>query len=110
MHNERTHGDAQPGAVLIRHKAKPGCRDDLFAVWNRHMAPAISRNPDHLTYFYCYDDTDPDVVCSFQHYASADAAAAFLKAPAYQAYVREAEALLAAPPRVTALSVKWSKT
>lgn len=73
------------------------------------MAAAISRNPDHLAYFYCYDDSDPDVVCAFQQYASAKAAASFLKASAYQAYVSEAEALLAAAPQVTALSVKWSK-
>lgn len=109
MHEEQTQGSAQPVGVLIRHKAKPGRRDDLFAVWSKHMAAAISRNPDHLAYFYCYDDSDPDVVCAFQQYASAEAAASFLKARAYQAYVREAEALLAAAPQVGSLSVKWSK-
>lgn len=73
------------------------------------MAPAIAANPDHLDYFYCFDDSDADVICAFQHYTSAAAAQAFLKTSQYLAYVAEVEPLLSGPPHVTSLSPVWTK-
>lgn len=53
--------------------------------------------------------TDPDVICAFQQYASADAATAFLQNRSYLAYLGEAEPLLSGPPEITSLSPVWSK-
>lgn len=73
------------------------------------MAPAVSANSGHLAYFYCFDSTDPDAICAFQHYASTEAAEEFLKSSSYLAYVREVEPLLAGPPQVTSLVPIWRK-
>jgi hypothetical protein len=42
-------------ALFIPHKAKPGQRDALSAVWMLHMAPAIDANTDHTAYVYSFD-------------------------------------------------------
>jgi quinol monooxygenase YgiN len=96
-------------ALFIKHKTLPGKRDEVRKVWEKHMAPAISANPAHIAYFYCFDNADPDSICAFQRYASAEAAQDFLKTSSYLAYLREVERLLSGPPQVTTLTPLWSK-
>ena len=73
------------------------------------MAPAIAANSGHLAYYYCFDNSDPDAICAFQQYASADAAEEFLRTSSYLAYLREVEPLLLGPPQVTSLLPIWCK-
>ncbi|WP_149196676.1 putative quinol monooxygenase [Luteimonas suaedae] len=96
-------------ALLIKHKTQPGRRDEVRTVWERHMAPAVSANPGHIAYFYCFDNADPDAIYAFQQYASAEASQAFLKTASYAEYLKEVEPLLSGPPQVTALTPVWSK-
>lgn len=96
-------------ALIIKHKTQPGKRDEVRKVWERHMAPAVSANPGHLAYFYCFDNADPDAILAFQQYVSAEAAGEFLKTDDYAAYLQEVEPLLAGPPQVTTLTPVWSK-
>ncbi|MBM3116940.1 putative quinol monooxygenase [Jeongeupia naejangsanensis] len=96
-------------ALIIKHKTLPGKREEVRKVWEKHMAPAISANPGHTAYFYCFDNADPDSIHAFQQYASAEASAAFLKTDSYAAYLEEVEPLLSGPPQVTALTPVWSK-
>lgn len=76
-------------ALIVEHKTKPGRRDEVRKVWERHMAPAIASNPGHVAYFYCFDNTDPDSMCAFQQYSSAEPSQAFLKTDSYAAYLKE---------------------
>lgn len=96
-------------ALFIRHKTKPGRRDQVRAVWERHMPSAIGANADHVAYFYCFANADADSICAFQLYATIAAAEAFLKTASYQNYLREVEPLLAGPPEVTELTPMWAK-
>lgn len=96
-------------AVTIRHQTLPGRRDDVRQVWEAHMAPAISSNPGHLAYYYCFDNNDPDAVVAFQVYDSVESSQAFLQTDAYAAYLAEVEPLLTGPPQVTALSPVFVK-
>lgn len=96
-------------ALIIKHKTRPGKREEVRRVWERHMAPAISANPGHTAYFYCFDDNDPDSIYAFQQYASAEASREFLKTDSYAAYLKDVEPLLAGPAQVTALTPIWSK-
>lgn len=97
-----------PSALFITHRAQPGQRDALIAVWERHMPAAIEANPDHLAYFYTLDEADPDVLRVCQVYRSPDAAQAFLTNEALAAYTAEADDLLAAT-ELQRGSVHWSK-
>jgi len=96
-------------ALFVRHRTLPGRRDEVRKVWEKHMAPAVSANPGHIAYFYCLDNNDPDSVCAFQEYVSAEASESFLQTESYAAYLREVEPLLAGPPEVTVLTPVWSK-
>ena len=96
-------------AVFVVHKTKPGKREQVQAVWQQHMAPAIEGNPGHLAYVYSFDATDPDGICAFQLYASEQEANAFLKHPSYSMYLKEVEHLLEGPPQVKSLVPQWRK-
>lgn len=96
-------------ALIIKHKTQPGKRDEVRAVWEKHMAPAVSSNPGHRAYFYCFDNSDPDSISAFQVYESAEASQAFLTNDSYAAYLKDVEPLLSDPPQVTALTPVWVK-
>ena len=98
-----------PLALFIRLKTLPGKRDEVRRVWEKHIAPAILANPGHTAYFCCVDNNDPDAMCAFQQYTSAEAANDFLQTPSYLEYLKEAEPLLSGPPQITALTPVWSK-
>jgi quinol monooxygenase YgiN len=96
-------------ALIIRHQARPGLRDDVRKVWEALMAPAIDANPGHLAYFYCFDDSDPDAISAFQVYDSIESSRQFLETAAYANYLRDVEPLLSGPPQVTPLTPVWAK-
>lgn len=96
-------------ALLIKHKTKPGKRDEVRAVWQRHMQPLITSNPAHEAYFYCLDDNDPDGIVAFQQYTDRASSQAFLKTDGYAAYLAEVEPLLQGPPEVLCLTPLWIK-
>ena len=96
-------------ALFIVHKTRPGLRDSVQEVWLRNMAPAVGANPGHLCYVYSFDASDPDEICAFQQYASAEAAAEFLSHPGYLKYLEEVGPLLEGPPSVRHLIPQWSK-
>ena len=96
-------------ALFIQHRTRPGRRDEVQAVWRRHMQPAIAANPGHLAYFYSFG-AGKDEIYAFQHYRDAEAAEAFLKTPAYASYLAEVSPLLLGEPAVTVLDVQWTKS
>ncbi|MEH3116657.1 MAG: hypothetical protein PGN25_03360 [Methylorubrum populi] len=96
-------------ALFLKHKALPGRRNDLEAVWRRHMPPAIESNPAHLAYTYSFGG-EPDVVAAFQIYRSREDADAFVRSPEYLAYIGESRPLLAQEPEITVLEPRWSKS
>ena len=96
-------------ALIIKHKTQPGKRDEVRKVWEKHMAPAVSGNPGHTSYFYCFDNSDVDSISAFQVYESTEASQEFLKTESYLAYLKEVEPLLSGPPQVTALTPVWIK-
>jgi quinol monooxygenase YgiN len=82
-------------ALFVRHKAKPGKRDEVRRVWEKHLRPRIAENAPHEAYFYCFDNTDPDVICVFQLYSDSAGAQQFVKQPWYPAYEAEVTPLVA---------------
>lgn len=95
-------------ALFLKHRAKPGRRAELEAVWCRHMMPAIDNNDGHLSYAFCFG-TEPDTVGAFQIYRTKDDADAFVRSPAYLAYLDESRPLLQHDPDVTVLKPRWIK-
>ena len=96
-------------ALIVKHRTRPGMRDEVRSVWEKHMAPAVSANPGHTAYFYCFDNADPDSISAFQVYESAEASQHFLETDSYSAYLKDVEPLLSGPPQVTSLTPVWVK-
>ncbi|MEQ1867123.1 MAG: antibiotic biosynthesis monooxygenase [Alphaproteobacteria bacterium] len=95
-------------ALFLHHRTKPGARDAVQQVWQKHMQPAIEANEGHEVYVYSFG-IGPDTICAFQVYGSAEDANAFLKIPAYLAYELEVAPLLDGPPHVEVLRPQWIK-
>ncbi len=96
-------------ALFIKHKSLPGKRDDVRAVWERHMRPQIEKNEAHEAYFYCYDNNDLDMICVYQQYSDIEASQAFLQTPSYAEYLKEVEGFLAGQPEITTATPVWIK-
>ncbi len=96
-------------ALFIVHRTNPGKRDEVRAVWEKHMAPAIAKNDGHIDYFYCFDHQDHDVLRVFQLYSNAEAADSFLQHPNYAGYLQEVGPLLSNQPEVHTATPQWKK-
>ena len=96
-------------ALFIRHQTQHGKRDEVRKVWEKQMQPNIADNPGHQSYFYCFDNNDPNSICAFQQYVDLEASQDFLKTESYAAYLKEVEPLLVGPPQVTSLTPMWIK-
>ncbi len=96
-------------ALFIRHKAKPGMRDEVKRVWEAHLQSRAAANPAHEAYFYCYDDKDPDVICVFQLYSDQSGPGEFVKQAWYPAYEAAVAPLLAGGSEFRAATPQWIK-
>ncbi|HET7716059.1 MAG TPA: hypothetical protein VFK86_10575 [Bauldia sp.] len=96
-------------AILVRHRAKPGKRDEVRRVWEKYARDYIAGNSGALNCFYCYDDNDPDTVIVFQLSADPSLGRDFVKQPWFADYQRETAALLAAPPELRTATPTWVK-
>lgn len=95
-------------AFFLKHRTRPGLRDDLEDVWRRHMMPAIQGNDFHLAYTFGFG-AEVDTVCAFQIYRSKEDAGAFVRSADYLAYLDESRPLLERDPEVTVLEPLWMK-
>lgn len=96
-------------ALVLRHRARSGRRDQLVEVWRRHMPEAVQNNDGHHAYVLCASHADPDVLMVFQQFRDAAAAQEFLGNPAYLRYLEESRDLLSGPPEAEAVEPLWSK-
>ena len=97
-------------ALFIRHQAQPGRRDDVRHIWEQHVKPRVEDNPAHEAYHFCYDSTDPDVVCVFQLYTSEASMQEFLSGSWYPAYLAEVSQVVVAPPQISPATLVWNKS
>jgi quinol monooxygenase YgiN len=96
-------------ALFITHKAKPGKRDEVRRIWEKHLQQRIGANAAHEAYFYCYDDNDPDTICVFQLYTGRSAGQEFVKQPWYPAYEAEVTPLLTGTSEFRSATPFWIK-
>ncbi len=96
-------------ALFVRHQARPGKRDDVQRVWQKHVKPRVDANSAHEAYFFCYDNDDPDVICVFQLYTDSDYMQDFLEGAWYADYLKEVSQLIASPPQLTPTTLVWAK-
>src|SRR5262245_33958575 len=96
-------------AFYVKHKALPGKRDALRAVWEKYARGYVENAGAQLAYFYCYDDNDPDTIIAFQLGTDQTVVQDFVKQPWFQAYQTETAALLAGPSEFSTVTPIWMK-
>src|SRR6188474_929972 len=96
-------------AMFIRHKCRPGKRDEVQRLWEKYMKPRVADNPGHQAYYYCYDQNEPDTISIFQVGVDSDAFKRFLEGEWYPAFLNELRPLSAERPRVVTCDVIWSR-
>jgi quinol monooxygenase YgiN len=96
-------------ATFVRHKAKPGRRDDLRRVWDKYVRDYVAGNDGALSCYYCYDDNDPDTVIVFQLAADQALGQEFVKQPWFADYQRETAALLDGSSELRVATPQWVK-
>jgi quinol monooxygenase YgiN len=96
-------------ALYIRHKAKPGQRDDVREVWDRYARAYIENAAGQIVYVYGYDDADPDAIVAYQFYSGQAGADDFVNQPWFSDYERETADLLAGPSEFRSITPLWVK-
>ena len=96
-------------ALFIRHKAKVGQRENVQRVWEKHVKTRVEVNPGHLAYFFCHDESDPDVVRVFQLYRDKVAMKTFMAGDWYPEYLREISQFVAEEPQIQSAAAVWVK-
>ncbi len=97
-------------ALFVRHRARPGQRDEVRRIWERYVKPRAETNPAHEAYYFCFDDIDQDVICVFQLYSGVTAAHDFMSGDWYAEYLLVVSRVLVAPPEIVPASLVWSKS
>lgn len=95
-------------AVFVRHKAKPGKRDEVRGIWEKYARSYVDGSSGTLSYYYCYDDNDPDAIIAFQ-VADQASGKEFVKQPWFADYQRETAGLLAGPSEMYTSTPQWVK-
>lgn len=96
-------------ALFVRHRARPGQREQVQRVWSEFVQPRVAANDAHESYYFCFDDEDPDVVCVFQLLSDADAVGAFLSGPWYPEYLEKVGEHVAEAPQIHQATPQWIK-
>jgi quinol monooxygenase YgiN len=96
-------------ALFVRHRARPGQRDAVRRIWEKHVQPRVRDNPGHQAYYLCYDDSDSDVIRVFQLYTNRAAAKDFLSGSWYAEYMREVSQFVATQPEIELAELIWTK-
>lgn len=99
----------QQRALFVRHRAKPGMRNQMQDIWQTYVKPRAEANPDHLAYFFCLDAEDADVVSVFQLFRSAQAVKEFMAGDWYPEYLAKVGEVVAEAPTILEAIPAWIK-
>ena len=95
-------------ALIIESKTLPGKRDDVFRLYEKHMAPRAEDNDSQEVVVWCNDGSDPDAFYVFEIYRDQESFGANAQAPWFADYMQAAGPLLAAEPKVVMGAPAWA--
>jgi quinol monooxygenase YgiN len=95
-------------AMLISGRAKPGKRDELYALYAERVVPHVERDNSIEMVVWSADRDDPDSYMLFEVFADGAGPNA-MQSDWFQEYMRLASPLMAAPVEVHRLAPRWTK-
>ncbi len=99
----------KPIALIVRHKTKPGMRNQMRTTWESYVKPNALINPNHLAYYFCYDTNDENGITAFQVFSNIEAKDQFLKSAWYPEYLKIVSEFISEPPLITSAEIIWNK-
>ena len=96
-------------ALFLTVKTQPGKRDELVALWEKHLRDRAADNDDQVRYVFALDMADPDTVRIAEVYGTKAGFEANSQAPWFADYMAEAGPLLAGQPEFYMALPHWIK-
>ena len=95
-------------AMIIKSTAAPGKRDELYDLYQTHLAPRAEANDQQEVVVWCADQQNEDAFVLFEIYADAAALGENATSDWFAAYMEAAMPLLASEPEITMADPLWS--
>jgi quinol monooxygenase YgiN len=96
-------------ALIVRTKTHPGKRDNVYRLFEKHLAARVHGTAALEVFVWCADEQDADTFYIFEIYGDRTVQQANAQDPAYLAYLQEAQPHLAHPPEVMTATPAWAK-
>lgn len=96
-------------ALFLTVRTKPGKRDELFALWEKHLKPRAAANDAQSQYVYAFDAQDDNVIRMMEVYETAAAFEQNSGQDWFAAYMQEAMPLLDGEPEFHMAAPQWVK-
>ena len=96
-------------ATIVSGRTKPGKRDELYKLFEQHLAPRATKNDAQKVVVWMADNNDPQAFHLFEIYHDAAAMEANSKADWFWAYMSQAGPLLDGQPEMKLAAPRWTK-
>ena len=96
-------------AIFMTVKTKPGKRDTLKALWEKHLKPLAAANDMQSRYVYAYDSQDENTIRIMEVYESLEAFQHNSKSEWFADYMKQAAPLLDGDPEFHMTQPQWVK-
>lgn len=96
-------------ALFLTIKTQPGKREELLALWDKHLKTRAVENDAQVRYVIARDAADADTVRIAEVYSTQAAFEANSQAPWFGEYMAEAGPLLAGQPEFNMGTPHWVK-
>ena len=95
--------------LFLTVKTKPGQRDAVKALWEKHLKQRAAENEAQSGYVYAYDVEDQDIIRISEVYETKAAFEANAQSEWFSAYIQEAMPLLDGEPEIHIATPQWVK-
>jgi quinol monooxygenase YgiN len=95
--------------LIVKSKTQPGKRDDVYRLFEKHLASHVQDTDALEVFVWCADEIDADTFYIFEIYGDRSVQQVNAQDPAYLAYLQEAQPLLANPPEILKATPVWVK-
>ena len=95
--------------LIVKTKTKPGKREEVYRLFDKHLAPRVDGTNALEVFAWCADEVDADIFYIFEIYGDRTIQQTNAQDPAYFAYLQEAEPLLESGPEVVRATPVWAK-
>ncbi len=96
-------------ALFVKVKAKPGSRELVWQLWQKHVKPHVEEADGIEINCYCYDAEDEDIICFFELFTDRADFDAACQSGWYAEYLNAVKPYLAAPSEVIFADPIWAK-